>query len=333
MTLQRPSRVLPAATPVRAPRPRRLPPLNALRAFEVAARHLSFTRAADELFVTPAAVSQQVRQLEDLLGCRLFARGGKALGLTPAGAELLPGLRDGFDRLADAVRRVDGLGRRPALRVSVAPSFAVKWLLPRIEDFAGRHPEIDLHIEASMALADPRRDEIDAAIRYGGGQYPGLRVERLLAEEVVVVCRPDLVSAARPLSEPADLLHHTLLHDDSPDGDQSCPSWEAWLRAAGIATVDGARGPRFNQSSLVLEAALLGRGVALAKAALAAADLAAGRLVRPFGPGLPVAFAYYFAATDAKVRDPRVQALRQWLLEQAGAQAGPAGGRTPLPAA
>lgn len=303
----------------RPARPRRLPPLNALRAFEVSARHHSFTRAAEELFVTPAAVSQQVRQLEEILGYRLFERGGKALELTAAGAQLLPGIRDGFDRLADAVQRADGLDQRQSLRVSVAPSFAAKWLLPRIDAFAERHPEIDLHVEASMVLADLRRDEVDAAIRYGAGQYPDLVVERILAEEVVVVCRPDVITAARPLASPADLRFHTLLHDGSIDNDQTCPSWEMWLRAAGVEDVEAQRGPRFNQSSLVLEAALLGRGVALAKAALAEADLAAGRLVRPLGRGLPVAFAYYLATTEVKARDPRVLAFRTWLLEQSAA--------------
>jgi LysR family glycine cleavage system transcriptional activator len=312
---------LPAAAPpaVKPQRPRRLPPLNALRAFEVSARHLSFTRAADELFVTPAAVSQQVRQLEEILGYRLFERGGKALELTAGGAALLPGIRDGFDRLADAVQRAGGLDRRQSLKVSVAPSFAAKWLLPRLDDFALGHPEIDLHVDASMALVDLRRDEVDAAIRYGSGQYPGLVVERILAEEVVVVCRPDLPSAARPLATPADLAHHTLLHDDSLDNDHTCPTWEMWLRAAGVTGVEVGRGLRFNQSSLVLEAALHGRGVALAKAALAEADLAAGRLVRPLGRGLPVAFAYYLATTEVKARDPRVLAFKAWLAEQTAA--------------
>lgn len=307
---------VPHPAPQRASaRPRRLPPLNALRAFEVSARHASFTRAAEELFVTPAAVSQQVRQLEDILGLRLFERGARLLELTAEGAQLLPGIREGFDRLSDAVQRLDLPGRQ-ALKVSVAPSFAAKWLLPRLDDFAHQHPDIDLHVDASMALVDLRRDEIDAAIRYGSGQYPGLVVERILAEEVVAVCRPDVITAERPLATPADLAHHTLLHDDSLDNDQTCPTWAMWLRAAGAEGVAADRGPRFNQSSLVLEAALMGRGVALAKAALAEADLASGRLARPFGPGLPVAFAYYLATTAVKARDPRVAAFRDWLAAQ-----------------
>jgi LysR family glycine cleavage system transcriptional activator len=305
---------LTAVAPSRRP-PRRLPPLNALRAFEVTGRHGSFTRAAEELNVTPAAVSQQVRLLEAILGRPLFERLPKQLRLTSEGAALLPGLQDGFRRIGEAVNAAFSQDQEHRLQVSVAPAFAAKWLLPRLGTFQATHPEIELAIDASMHLVDLAQGEADVAIRYGSGDYPGLVAERLLNEEVVTVCSPALLATLR---RPTDLAHHLLLHDVSPDRDESCPSWEMWLRAAGVTSVDARRGLSFNQSSLLLEAAILGRGVALAKAAIAKGDLDTGRLVRPFGLSVPVGFAYYLVFARERAGEAKIARFRSWLLSEIG---------------
>lgn len=297
----------------------RLPPLTSLRAFVAAARHLSFVRAADELHVTPAAIGQQIRQLEAHLDCALFERNGRSLRLTDQGSALLPGLTDGFERIIGAIAHLVSARGGGLLTVSVTPSFAAKWLVPRLENFNASHPDIDVRLAASMALVDFAVEDVDCSIRYGAGTYPGLVVERLLAEAVFPVCSPTLLAGAYPLDRPEALKHHTLLHDDSPDRDASCPDWRMWLRAAGVADVAARQGPRFNQSSLVLEAAIAGQGVGLAKAQLAEADLRAGRLVRPFGAAQRVDFAYYFVAPPSRSALSKVQAFRRWLRREAEA--------------
>lgn len=297
---------------------RRLPPLNALRAFEAAARHLNFSRAADELAVTPGAVSQQIQNLEDYVGAALFKHTPKGLLLTDAAQTALPALREAFDRLAEAASMLTAAvdGRR--LTVSVAPSFAAKWLVPRLGKFEEAHPHVDVWVSAGMELVDFASGEIDIAIRYGAGRYPGLEVARLMQETVIPVAAPELL-AANPLNDIDELAGHILLHDGSPDADDSCPDWTMWLAARGIRGVDGARGPRFNQSSLVIEAAVNGRGVALAKRALAQADLDAGRLVAPFQIATAVDFAYYVVHPKAKGRLPQVKAFVSWLTAEAQA--------------
>ena len=296
---------------------RRLPPLNALRAFEASARHLSFTKAADELAVTPAAVSHQVKALEDLLGVTLFRRTKRALLLTDEAQAVLPGIRDGFERLLHAVEQLGAVGKSGVLTVSLAPSFAVKWLLPRLDRFQAAHPEIDVRVAASMELVDFGVGDVDVAIRYGAGSYAGLVVERLVSDTVYPVCSPDLLKGPHALTSPDRLRHHVLLHDDSPDDDETCPNWPMWLKAAGVADADATRGPRFNQSSLVIEAAILGRGVALAKSTLADADVAAGRLVRPFDVSVPVNFAYYVVYPETKAALPKVRLFHDWLRREA----------------
>ena len=299
-----------------------LPPLNALRAFEAAARHLSFTKAAHELSVTPAAVSQQVRSLEGHLGVTLFRRRNRSLLLTDAAQACLPFMREGFDRLAEGVDRLRSANTGGVLAVSVAPSFASKWLVPRLDRFNDRHADIEVWVSSSMELVDFNRDDVDLAIRYGTGRYPGVKVERLLSEYVFPVCSPKLLEGEQALRTPDDLCNHALLHDDSPDDDDSCPDWNMWLKAAGVTCVDAARGPRFNQSSLVLEAAASGRGVALAKSALASGDIAEGRLVKPFETTLPIDFAYYMLCPEGKLTLPKVSAFREWLIEMARAEDG-----------
>lgn len=297
---------------------RRLPPLNALRAFEAAARHLNFSRAADELSVTPGAVSQQIQNLEDYVGAALFKRTPKGLLLTDAAQTALPALREAFDRLAEAASLLTAAvdGRR--LTLTAAPSFAAKWLVPRLGKFEEAHPQVDVWLSAGMEVVDFATGEVDLAIRYGSGRYPGLEVMRLLSETVIPVASPELL-AHNPLNDPADLANHILLHDGSPDADDSCPDWAMWLAARGIKNVDGNRGPRFNQSSLVIEAAVNGRGVALAKQTLAQADIDAGRLIAPLQIATAVDFAYYVVHPKTKGRLPQVKAFVSWLQEESAA--------------
>jgi LysR family glycine cleavage system transcriptional activator len=300
----------------RASERRRLPPLNALRAFEAAARHLNFSRAADELSVTPGAVSQQIQNLEDYVGAALFKRTPKGLLLTDAAQTALPALREAFDRLAEAASLLTAAvdGRR--LTLTAPPSFAAKWLVPRLGAFERAHPQVDVWLSAAIELVDLTAGEVDIAIRYGGGRYPGLEVTRLFSETVIPVASPTHL-AEHPLSVPADLANHVLLHDGSPDLDDSCPDWSMWLAARGLKGVDGMRGPRFNQSSLVIEAAVNGRGVALAKRTLAADDLEAGRLVAPLQIATAVDFAYYLVHPKAKGRLPQVKAFVSWIEAEA----------------
>ncbi|MBP2231891.1 LysR family glycine cleavage system transcriptional activator [Azospirillum agricola] len=322
----------PSSRPAPRPSLTRLPPLSSLRTFLVAAQHLNFARAAQELNVTPAAVGQQIRLLESHLGRPLFLRQGRVLRLTEDGSALLPGLREGFGRIVQSVADLSAPDPGTPLTVSVPPSFATKWLVPRLERYKAAHPGQDVRIVASMALADLSADGVDCAIRYGGGVYPGVAVERLLTEAVIPVCSPTLMAASHPPDRLETLRHHTLLHDDSPDGDASCPDWRMWLRAAGINDVNPAQGLRFDQSSLVLEAALAGQGVALAKARLADADLRAGRLVQPFGQDRPscrsqgVRFAYYLLCVPDRAGDPRVRAFRDWLRGECGTEETPPSG-------
>ncbi len=297
---------------------RRLPPLNALRAFEAAARHLNFSRAADELAVTPGAVSQQIQNLEDYVGVSLFKRTPKGLLLTDAAQTALPALREAFDRLAEAASLLTAAvdGRR--LTLTAPPSFAAKWLVPRLKRFEESYPQVDVWLSADMDIVDFAAGEIDLAIRYGAGRYPGLELQRLLTETVIPVASPSLI-AEHPLERPEDLVKHTLLHDGSPDADESCPDWSMWLAARGVRGVDGTRGPRFNQSSLVIEAAVGGRGVALAKRTLAQDDLDAGRLVVPIEAPTAVDFAYYLVHPKVKGRLPQVKAFIGWITSEAAA--------------
>ena len=295
---------------------RRLPPLNALRAFEAAARHLNFSRAADELSVTPGAVSQQIQNLEDYVGAALFKRTPRGLLLTDSAQTALPALREAFDRLAEAASLLTAAvdGRR--LTLTAAPSFAAKWLVPRLGRFEEAYPQVDVWLSADMDLVDFGTGEIDLAIRYGAGPYPALEAVRLMSETVIPVMSPELM-AANPVNAPGDLARHVLLHDGSPDADESCPDWLMWLAARGVKGFDANRGPRFNQSSLVIEAAVGGRGVALAKRALAQDDLDAGRLIVPMPIATSVDFAYYVVHPKAKGRLPQVKAFVGWLTAEA----------------
>ena len=289
---------------------RRLPPLNALRAFEAAARHLSFTKAADELNVTQAAISHQVKALEERLGVVLFRRLNRALLLTDAGQGFLPPLREAFDRMAAATERLRVDDSRGVLTLTTLPSIAARWLVPRLGRFREAHPDIDLRIDASQHLTDFVRENVDIALRYGGGEWDGMRADRLMTEDFFPVCSPRLLDLDPPLREPADILHHTLLHDNSPT------DWTMWFLAAGIEGGDPTRGPAFTDSSLVLQAAAEGQGVALGRGVLAAADLEAGRLVRPFDLSLEAKYAYYLVCPRATAESPKIASFRAWLLAE-----------------
>jgi LysR family transcriptional regulator, glycine cleavage system transcriptional activator len=294
---------------------RRLPPLAALRAFEAAARHLSFTRAGKELHVTQTAISHQIRALEDLLGVRLFRRLPRGLALTEEAQRYLPAVREAFDRLDAATDELITARAGGPVTASVVPSFAARWLVPRLGRFRAAHPEIDLLISASLHLVDFARENVDLGIRMGRGHYPGLRVDRLFGEALMPVCSPALLEGSQPLRRPEDLRQHILLHDDDHTG------WQLWLELAGVEGVDPRRGPIFTDSGMVVQAAVEGQGVALARLALAAWDLATGRLTRPFDVSMPSDLAYYLVCPEATAERPRIAAVRAWLLAEAAAYA------------
>lgn len=295
---------------------RSLPPLNALRAFEAAGRHLSFSRAAEELHVTPAAVSHQIKSLEQYLGMRLFRRRPHGLLLTEAGQHALPGVSAGFDRIAHAISGLRQTESARPLTVSVAPSFAAKWLVPRLEDFRHRSAGTEVRIDATERMADFRQDDVDLGIRYGSGNYQGLHVERLAAQEVFPVCSPWLVEGERPLREPADLRRHTLIHVDWERAGITAPDWATWLASAGVSGVNTRAGPRFAQQSMAVQAAIAGHGVALGSALLVADDLTAGRLVRPFEHALHEEHTYFLVCLPEAADTPRVRMFRDWLFEE-----------------
>ncbi|MEM7222121.1 MAG: transcriptional regulator GcvA [Pseudomonadota bacterium] len=292
---------------------RYLPPLNALRAFEAAARHLSFTKGAEELNVTQAAISHQVKALEEALGLALFRRYNRRLALTEAGQAYLPPLREALDSIAAATTRLRQLESSGSLTVSVLPSFAAKWLLPRLSVFRARHPEIDVLVQASNHLSDFRHDGVDVAIRYGYGDYPGHETHFLMGDVIFPVCSPQLATADPPLTGPQDLAACTLLHDTQSE---ATVTWARWLAAAGVSGIDTARGPGFTDSSLMLQAAIDGQGVALGRRALVGNDLEAGRLIVPFGPRLRSNLRYFVVTPAGGGDRPKIAAFRDWLLAE-----------------
>lgn len=291
------------------------PPLHLIRSFESAARHLSFTRAAEELHVTQAAISHQVKALEEHLGRKLFRRLNRALLLSDDGQAYLPSVSRAFALLNDATRNLLERDAPGPLTVSALPSFAARWLVPRLGRFRQIHPDIDLRIDPSAALTDFASGDVDVGVRYGRGKYPGLRADWLMTEDIFPVCSPALLSGEHPLRAPGDLEHQVLLHDDG-HGD-----WRTWLLAAGIDRVDPTRGPIFTDSSMLIQAAMAGQGVALARGVLAADELAAGRLVRPFTLSLPTEYAYYLVCPQNTAEQPKIAAFRDWLLDEARREA------------
>ena len=294
--------------------------LNALRAFEASARHQSFSLAAQELNVTPAAVGQLVRTLEDWLGSPLFVRstsGRARLVTTEVAEQALPDIRAGLERLAVGLERLRSGSAGGVLTVTVSPAFAAKWLLPRIERFQAAWPETDLRLDTSLKPVDFVAQRIDVGVRYGRGQWPGLAAEKLMDEEVYPMCAPALLATAT-LQAPDDLRGQVLIHDQSVDTSTGFASWQAWLRHAGVQGVPTDRGLRINNSAAVLQAAIDGQGVALARSVMAHDDLAAGRLVRLFPQvRLESALAYYVVYRPECIAQPKVAAFRDWLLREA----------------
>ena len=294
----------------------RLPSLNGLRAFEAAARHLSFTKAAQELNVTQTAISHQIRRLEEELGLRLFVRQSRALALTPQAADYLPNIRAAFQDLRTATDRLLRTGNDRVLTISTLTSLAVKWLLPRLSTFQEKHPEIDVRITTSTEVVDFRSSNVDAAVRYGRGQWPGTHAEWLMAEHLFPVCSPKLLAGARALKQPEDLARATLLHTSTTKDD-----WRVWLTAAGLP-IQIAQNPSltFDLAFMTVQAAIDGLGVAMGHTAYVADDIANGRLVVPFDISAPSA-GYYFVVPEDRPVTPAIGAFRDWLIETAKTQA------------
>jgi LysR family glycine cleavage system transcriptional activator len=291
------------------------PPLIAARSFEAAARHKSFLKAADELHVTPAAISHQVKRLEQYLGQTLFVRLNRAVELTAAGTALAPVLRDLFTQLED-VLDPQRHQQRSTIHISVLPSLALKWLAPRVPDFEARYPQWQVRLDVNDALSDFASGQIDVGLRYGPGKYPGLQAKRWMQANVFPVCSPQLIRKTA-LDTPADLHRHTLIHSELVSTPGRPPGWDVWLKAAGVELADATRGPLFTNTYIALEAALAGHGVALAPAPLVARDLAEGRLVKPLSLELDNPWAFWIVHPRQQLPDARIKALTGWLMQQA----------------
>ena len=289
----------------------RLPSLNGLRAFEAAARHLSFTQAASELNVTQTAISHQIKRLEQELGVRLFVRQNRSLTLTPEASQYLPGVRAAFNDLKLATDRLLRKDQDHVLTVSTLASLAAKWLLPRLSAFQEAHPGIDVRITTSTGLVDFQRDNVDAAIRYGRGQWPGVRADWLMADEVFPVCSPALANGTKPLKCPEDLRDHVLLHTSNANSDD----WRLWLTAAGLpANLSKQPGVTFDLIFVTIQAAIDGIGVAMGRTSYVQDDIAKGRLVVPFKIALPADAGFYLVSPQARANSPKLSAFREWLV-------------------
>jgi LysR family glycine cleavage system transcriptional activator len=295
---------------------RRIYPLNALRAFEASARHLSFVKAADELSVTPAAVSHQVKKLEEFLGFPLFRRRSRGLLLVETGQSLLSELSEVFLHLDKAMERVIDHDSRGTLTLSVAPTFAVMWLIPRLQKFYVLYPDIDVRISTGLGLVDFQRDDFDAAIRLGSGQWFGLESTKLFDESVSPMCSPRLLAGPDAIKSPNYLRNQVLLHNHSMDYDPDAPTWKKWLEAAGASGVDASRGTHFSLPDHGLQAAIDGAGVVLGWRFLSAKDLAAGRVVEPFDITLQLGSSFYLVYPEANSLRPNIAALRDWLMQE-----------------
>ena len=293
-------------------------PLNSLRAFEASARLLSFTKAAEELNVTPAAISQQVKLLEDYFSVQLFKRLTRAIILTPIGQTILPILQEGFDKLAQADEILSQQKSDNSLTISVPPGLGAKWLLPRLDLFRTFAPDYEVRIDATEMLVDFNREDVDVAIRYGNGDYPGLVSDCLITEHIIPVCSPNLANAEHPLKTPQDLQYYTLLHNTWATENQSPTNWAAWLKAAGVTNAHSIAGIYFNQNALLLEAAVEGQGVALEDAQISEKDLKSGRLIRLFSNEFnqDSRFCYYLVYPQHHLNYPKVAAFREWILNE-----------------
>lgn len=290
--------------------PRQLPPLTTLPAFDAAARHLSFTKAAAELHVTHGAISRAIRNLEENLGARLFDRATRAVQLTPAGTAYAAAISAALDRIAAATLTATAPRSAGVLNVSTSDGFAGRWLVPRLHRFHREHRDIDVRLSTSGKLTDFIRDGIDIAIRYGAGGYEGVVSELLAEEDVSPVCSPELLKGKHPLRSPRDLRYHRLIHDNFRI------NWATWLERAGLDDIDPTRGVTFESAAYAVEAAVRGQGVLLGRSALVSADLAAGRLVRPFELTLKSRWKYYVVYPDGALHHRKVEAFRNWLFSE-----------------
>ncbi len=299
----------------------RLPPLNSLRAFESAARLMSFQKAASELNVTPSALSYQIRQLEDHLQISLFERLNRAVALTGAGERLYPGVHTAFVELQGAVRSLGQLTSSNVLVISSGPAFSAKWLAPRVYQFVDEHPDTELRIAANLNLVDFERDEVDVAIRFGAGNYPGLAVEPLFHEVVLPLVSPQLLSRHAGRITRDDLQNITLLHDDSTSFMSQVAGWREWLAAEGLDTDNASRGPRFNHADHGLDAAIDGAGIVMGRLSLAMRDIRSGRLVAPFNTYLQSEAGFYFVTPEKSLEMDKVASFRLWLMDQVAKEA------------
>jgi len=294
----------------------RLPPLNSLRAFEATGRLLSISRAADELSVTPGAVSQQIRTLEDYLQIKLFKRLNRAIVLTDAGQVFLPLVSSGFDQLVQALQVLERHSCDGPLTITSAPSFISKWLVPRLDKFKTLHPEIDVRIDASQRLVDFVREDIDVGVRFGTGEFPELDSVFLFSFDLIPVCSPALLEKGGGLKQVSDLKNYTLLHSNYDDLDPGWPDWSMWLAVVEARDVDASHGIYFNQSDLLIQAALDGQGVALVGSVMAESEIAAGRLIQPFQARLPVKLNYHLVTSPQKANIAKIAAFREWVLAE-----------------
>lgn len=291
---------------------KRLPSLNALRAFDAVARHLSFARAAAELHVTPAAVSQLIKLLEEELGQVLFKR-GKTLRLSAAASAALPLLREGFEQLQRAADRLRLGSSSGPLVISTPPTFAARWLISRLDDFQVQHPEIDLRLLATRRLVDFTLEDVDIAVRFGAGPFDGLFTEQLMPEAIIPVAASNLASK---ITTPDDLQHCTLLHDESHDWDPAFPDWSTWLSSLGVAVEQALRIRHFGDVNLVIQAATAGLGIALVWQSLVSDDLQAGRLVRLLNKSVPTNQSYHLVIPPDRLQLHKVAVFRHWILAQ-----------------
>ncbi|MEM7561711.1 MAG: transcriptional regulator GcvA [Pseudomonadota bacterium] len=293
----------------------RLPPLKALQAFEAAGRHMSFSLAASELNVTPGAISQQIRLLEEALEVTLFVRLNRAIALTEEGVLLLPMISQGFNRFGEGVTLLRQMRQNAPLTITSAPSFVSKWLIPRLSQFKSQFPDIDVRIDTSERLVDFLHEDIDVGIRFGNGVYPELVSEYLFSFDLIPVCSPALISQAGGLSTFSDLKNHTLLHSNYDELDPGWPDWSMWLAMVEANDIDASHGIYFGQSDLLFQAALDGQGVALLANVMAEPEIKAGRLVQPFSARLPVKLNYHLVTSPQKAQIPKVAAFREWILQ------------------
>lgn len=289
---------------------RRLPPLNSLKAFEAAARNLSFTKAAEELFVTQAAISHQIKLLEEHLSIKLFMRRNRSLLLTEEGQSYYLDIKDIFASLYEATEKLLSRGAKGSISIALTPSFAIQWLIPRLSEFSNLHPDIDVKIKAVDFEENSLTDDVDVAIYYGLGHWQGVQADKLHTEFFIPVCSPLLLAGDKPIQTAEDLEHHTLLHDMSRN------NWNEWIKQAGVKNVNVNQGPIFSHSSMVLQAAIHGQGIALGHNILAKPEIESGRLVTPFNQVLLSKNAYYLVCREAQVDSPKIATFREWLLAQ-----------------